>query len=215
MKRIQEMVELVRAEVTAPGIDQRRGNWREDRECCMGSRLAHVLGVESGYYLEGVDEWARRMGLTRVHVIAMLQDAGAGHDPIGPGRWPDCPNRVWRKLALVEEAPGLSHRNLDRINLASTRLSMLSMQNSSFRYACLMDADLSSTDLRGADLRGANLRRANLRCANLNGADLSRADLSGADLGKANVRNANTVMTKLAGANLKGTRLARRQPQPA
>ena len=211
MRKISEMVEFVRDEVTAPGIDQRRGNWRPDGACCMGSRLAHALGTPSRHYLAGVDEWAARMGLTRVHVIAMLQDAGAGHDPIGPARWPECPSRVWRRLARTESPPALAERNLDTVNLVRTDLSMLEMPGASLRHTGLRGADLSSTDLSGADLRGADLRRACLRCANLRGADLRGADLTRADLSKANVRGAKLDRARLAGANLTGTRLARRQ----
>ena len=87
MNQIRKMIEMVRAEVTAPGINQRRGNWNEQGNCCMGSRIGHVLGLKPGFfYMEGVDEWARRMGINRAQVIAMLQDAGAGHDPLGPDR---------------------------------------------------------------------------------------------------------------------------------
>ena len=53
MNRIAEMVEIVREEVTAPGINQSRGRWNEKGDCCMGSRIAHALGVPSGLYLEG------------------------------------------------------------------------------------------------------------------------------------------------------------------
>ena len=214
MNLINEMVELVSAEVTAPGVDQRRGNWREDGGCCIGSRMAHALGVKSGKYLEGIDEWARRMGLTRAHVIVMLQDAGAGHDPIGPTQWPECPSRVWRNLARIESPPALTGRNLDATNLAGIRLSMIEMQGTSLKQTCLRGADLSSADLRDANLSGADLRNASLHCANLRGADLTGADLTGADLSKANVRGAKFDRARTAGANLNGTRLARRKPQP-
>ncbi len=132
--RIREMVAAVQAEVTRPGTNQKRGNWTPQGDCCTGSRIAHALGVPSGAYLDGVDEWALRMGLTRAHVIAMLQDAGAGHDPIGPERWPEPPAAVRRRLA---------GRNLSKLNLSGT--------------------DLRGLDLNGSDLRNANLRRARLK----------------------------------------------------
>ena len=84
MNRIGQMVELVREAVTAPGINQRRGTWTPRGDCCMGSRIGHQLGLDpAAPYMEGVDEWAQLMGVNRAEVIAMLQDAGAGHDPLG------------------------------------------------------------------------------------------------------------------------------------
>ena len=101
MNRIAEMIETVREEVTAPGINQSLGRWRRGGDCCMGSRIAHALGIRSGLYLDGVDEWAARMGTTRAHVAVMLQDAGAGHNPLGGDRWLECPSIIWRRLASM------------------------------------------------------------------------------------------------------------------
>lgn len=209
MNRIAEMVELVQAEVTAPGINQSRGRWNPKGDCCMGSRLAHALGVPSGLYLDGVDEWAAQMGLTRAHVAAMLQDAGAGHNPLGPDRWPECPAAVWRRLARLERPPRLTGRDLSGINLAGVNLREENLHRTNLSWCNLREADLSNCDLSFARLESARMHRANLRCANLAGADLSWADLSLADLTKSNLRGAIRRGTDLTFAKTGGTRLER------
>ena len=196
MGRIEEMIELVRAEVTAPGTNQRRGAWNDRGDCCTGSRIAHALDVPSGMYLDGIDECASRMGMTRVQIIAMLQDAGASQDPIGPGRWPEPPGAVWRRLAEVQEPPTLAGRDLSRLNLAGTGLQGL---------------DLNGCNLEGANLRGARLENANLSFARMREADLRRAslrhaDLVGTDLTGAHIRGVRLAGAKLAGARTEGTR---------
>lgn len=216
MNRIAEMVEIVREEVTAPGINQSRGRWNEKGDCCMGSRIAHALGIESGLYLEGVDEWAARMGITRAHVAVMLQDAGAGHDPLGSGRWPECPSIVWRRLAAVERAPALTGRDLGRLNLAYVNLREENLHRTDLSGCNLREADLSNSDLSFARLEGAMLHRANLRCANLSGAVLDWSNLSWADLTKANLRGATSRGVDLSSARVAGTRLERtRERNPA
>ncbi len=203
-ERIREMVEAVRAHVTRSGINQKRGNWNPEGDCCAGSRIAHALGVPSGSYLDGMDEWASRMGLTRAHVIAMLQDAGAGHDPIGPRRWPEPPAAVWRRLAEIEVPPSLAERDLSRLNLAGTDLGGLDLNGSD-----LKKANLRSARLEGVKLSFARLQETDMREANLTGTDLTRADLTRADLTGAKLRGARLELTKLAGAVTKRTRLDR------
>ena len=207
--RIREMVELVRPAVTAHGINQGRGSWNEQGDCCAGSRITHALGVTSGMYLDGIDEWAARMGLTRAHVIAMLQDAGAGHDPIGPERWPEPPAAIWRRLREAESRPQLAGRDLSGLNLAKTDLRELDLSGCSLEAANLRNARLEETDLSFSGLREAVLAGANLRKANLAGTDLTRVDLTRADLRQANLRGTRTERAKLAGARLEGTRMDR------
>ena len=212
--RIGEMVELVREAVTAPGINQSRGGWNERGDCCMGSRIAHALGMDGASYLEGADEWARRMGLNRAQVTAMLQDAGAGHDPLGPRDWPECPEAVWRNLSRMEEPPGLRGRDLSRLNLAHTSLRGMDLREANLGGCNLRGALLDNSNLAFASLSGASLRDASLRCANLAGADLREADLTGADLAKANLRGALLEGAMLALAKLDQTRMARQAIRP-
>ena len=208
MNQIRKMIEMVRAEVTAPGINQRRGNWNEQGNCCMGSRIGHVLGLKPGFlYMEGVDEWARRMGVNRAQVIAMLQDAGAGHDPLGPDRWPECPAAVWRKLAEIKALPVLPGRDLSRLNLAGADLAGMDLQEIRLDGCNLRDARLDNGDLSFSRMREANLRNASIRYVNLAGADLTDADLTLADLAESNLRGTQLDGASLAMAKLKQTQL--------
>ena len=210
MNRIREMIEIVREEVTAPGINQRRGNWNDQRDCCMGSRIGHALGLPPGSsYLEGIDEWDRMMGINRARVIAMLQDAGAGRNPLGTDHWPERPAAVWWRLEELEEAPSLAGRDLRRLNLAGSDLKGENLQETLLDACNLEDALLNNSDLSFSRMRGVNLRNARIRCVNLTGADLSQADLTGADLAKSNLRGTNLDGASLALAKLEQTRLAR------
>ena len=206
MSRIEEMVELVRAEVTAPGTNQTRGAWNERGDCCTGSRIAHVLGVPSGMYLDGIDEWASQMGMTRVQIIAMLQDAGASQNPIGPGRWPEPPGAVWRRLAAIQEPPNLAGRDLSRLNLAGTGLQGLDLNGCNLEGTNLRGARLEDANLSFARVREADLRRASLMRTDLAGTDLTGTDLAGADLTGAHIRGIRLTGAKLAGAKTEGTR---------
>ena len=207
MNLIAEMVELVREDVTAPGINQSVGKWNSGGNCCMGSRIAHALGVPSGLYLEGIDEWATRMGTTRAHITVMLQDAGAGHDPLGPERWPNCPADVWKRLARAERMPELTGRDLSRINLAGVNLREENLHRTNLEGSNLRGADLSNCDLSFARMESARLGQANMRCANLAGADLRWADLFRADLTKANLRGIRMEGAVTMFAKISGTRL--------
>ena len=152
MKKVPTAIRKVYQAVTAPGIIQSEGQWREDGRCCAGARMAHALGVETGVFLDGADAWAREMGGNRAHVILLLRQAGAGRDPFGPEEWPVCPRQVWARLSEEEDLPVLA------------------------------GADLQWADLRGADLRDADLTGANLKGADLTDADLRGACLEGANL---------------------------------
>ena len=152
MNQVPAAIRTVYRAVTAPGVDQSNGQWQEDGRCCVGARLAHTLGVETGNFLDGVDAWAREMGGNRAHVILLLRRAGAGRDALGADEWPDSPREVWANLSEEEELPALA------------------------------GADLRGADLRGADLRNSDLTRANLAGADLTAADLRGACLDGANL---------------------------------
>ena len=216
MDRIGEMVEMVREAVTAPGINQRRGTWNPRGDCCMGSRIAHRLGLEpEAPYMEGVDEWARLMGVNRADVIAMLQDAGAGHDPLGPRRWPSCPTQVWKRLAQTPEPPSLRGRDLTGVNLAGANLQGTDLRGARLDRCSLHRARLDNGDLSFATMRESDLREASIRCVNLTGADLYRADLTLADLAKSNLRDARMDRASVALAKLEQTRLGRDLRVPA
>ena len=107
------------------------------------------------------------MGANRAHLVIMLREAGAGHDPFGDTEWPLSPARVWENLARVEQLPDLNGADFSGVD---------------FKWADLSNADLTGTDLRWTDLAGANLSNADLRGAIVGGTALDRADLTGANM---------------------------------
>ena len=191
--------EALAPELFRQPLDQAEGAFRPGEPCCVGARIAHALGVAAGVgedYLKGANALARATGVSRPHMILILRQAGAPHDPFGIVRWRD-PEAVWQRAAAIEELPDLKGADLDEVNLAL--------------------ADLRGLDLTGASLRAAGLDRAaaagavfdkaDLCQATLDGADLDRASLHGADLRGASLRNASLQQADLTQAVLAGASL--------
>ena len=131
------------------------------------------------------------MKANRAHLVIMLREAGAGHDPFGNAEWSSTPAQVWENLAQVEQLPNLNGADLSGLD---------------FKWADLDGADLSNADLTGANLRWASLMDTNLPGADLRGAIvdgtiLVEADLTGANVTGVNLRSAYLDDdTKLDGA---------------
>ena len=87
------------------------------------------------------EAWGRMMGANRAHLVIMLREAGAGHDPFGDAEWPSTPTQVWENLAKVEQLPNLDGADLSGLD---------------FKWADLSNTDLTGTDLRWTTLVGAN-----------------------------------------------------------
>ena len=167
--------------ITGLPINQSEGTYKsDDTPCCVGARLAGYFKIESGNYLEGIDKFAKQLGGNRAHVILMLRDAGAGHNPLSYQEWINTPKSVWQNLLEIEEFPSLKKSSLQNIDFSG--------------------ADLSRSDFSDADLRGTNLRFANLSNAVLNNANLSNADLYNANLSNANLNSTNLWGTDLSNA---------------
>ena len=164
--------------ITDLPIDQLKGTYEsDDAPCCVGARLAGYFEIESGNYMLGIDEFAKRLGGNRAHVILILREAGAGHDPLSADEWSNTPKDVWRNLLKIEKLPSLSGADLRYENLRGANLSGTNL--SSANLSC---ADLTNANLRGTNLSYTNLSGANLSDANLNGAVLYKADLTDANL---------------------------------
>ena len=196
--------------ITDLPIDQLKAYYRNDETpCCVGARLAGYFQIEGGYYLSGLDEFAKRLGGNRAHVILMLREAGAGRNPFSADEWSNTPKDVWRNLLKTEELPSLSGADLSETNLSSADLSRsdltgANLSRSDLTCVNLSDAYLSDSDLSHSHLNSADLRGTDLRDADLSGSDLYNANLSNADL-----TGANLLGTDLTGANLFGTDLTR------
>ena len=162
---IREEFEASRKYIELP-IDQTEGTanfYDLEAPCCVGARLAQYCQVESGYFRDGLDAFAKRLGGNRAHLIVMLKHAGAGDDPFGIHEWKTPPSVVWERLMEVERLPSLVGADLRGVDL---------------RYADLRDANLEGANLFEADLREANLLNANLIGANIVRAHITEEQLA-------------------------------------
>ena len=152
------------------------GKYQKDEACCVGARLAAFFDVAHGLtsdYREGVDAFAIELGGNVAHVIVMLQEAGAGHDPLSGAPWKITRQAAWNRLLAVEELPSLRGADLSYLALID-----YNVQGSDFTGADLSRSDLDKTCFEDCDLTRANLRLASLEHTNFQRATLAKADLS-------------------------------------
>ena len=165
---IQEAIEKVREAVCFPDMDPSREYQQKDNRYSLITRLSLSHALSSKYVHRYVhpyalpDAWGRMMKANRAHLVIMLREAGAGHDPFGDAEWPSTPTQVWQNLAQVEQLPNLDGADLSGVD---------------FRWATLMGANLSHADLRGAIIDGTFLDEADLTGANVTGVNLNAAYL--------------------------------------
>ena len=201
------------AEVVCNGPwDQSIEDWDPDKPCCVGARLVGALSAldldstdkfsfeGKGSFLQGIDAFAKLIGGNRAHVILMLKEAGAGHNPLSEAPWPSSREEVWARAARIETLPDLAGADLYRANLCRAYLYRADFTGADLVYANLLGADLYRADLSGADLSGAYLRGAHLIAANLSDTNLTGANLYGANLYGANLYGANLSDTNMTGA---------------
>ena len=195
--KIQEAIEKVREMMCSPDKNPFREYWRKDNRYSLIAQLFHALSSENVHPYSLPDAWGRMMKANRAHLVIMLREAGAGHDPFRNAEWSSTPAQVWENLAQVEQLPNLNGANLSGVD---------------FKWADLAFAELPNTDLTGADLSWADMTGANLTGANLTGANLSwtslmDADMPGTDLRGANFNRTNLTRADLTGANVAGLNL--------
>ena len=206
--RIQETIEKVRETASLPDVDlspeyPQKENWY--------SLMAQLFDTPSA--LNSLpDARCLMMKANRAHLVIMLREAGAGHDPFGDAEWSSTPAQVWKNLAQLEQLPTLNGADLSGADfkwadLSNTDLSNANLTRINFKWASLMDADLSGANLTGADLRWADLDGADMKGTNLTGTDLRWATLMGANLSNADLRGAIIDGTNLDEANLTGANL--------
>ena len=131
------------------------------------------------------------MKANRAHLVIMLREAGAGHDPFGNTEWSSTPAQVWENLAQVQQLPTLNGADLSGVDFKWADLTGVNLKG----------ANLAGADLRWATLMGANLKGVDLRGAIINGTILDEADLTGANVTGVNLRSAYLDDdTKLDGA---------------
>ena len=201
------------AEVVCNGPwDQSVGHWDPDKPCCVGARLVGALSAfdldstdklfpeGEGSFLQGVDAFAKLIGGNRAHVILMLKEAGAGHNPLSEAPWPSSREEVWARAARIETLPDLAGADLSYADLYRADLYRADLSGADFTGANLSGADLYRAHLKGAHLKGAHLRGAHLIAADLSGADFTGADMSGANLYGANLSDTSLIDADLTGA---------------
>ena len=191
--KIQEPIEKVGETASLPDVAPYREYGKRDNWYSLMAQLFHTPSV-----LDSLpDAWCLMMKANRAHLVVMLREAGAGHDPFGDSVWSSTPARVWENLAQVQQLPNLNGADFSGVD---------------FKWADLSNTDLTGTDLRWANLRWANLMEADLKGADLTGADLKWATLMGANLSNADLRGAivdGTILVEadLTGANVTGVNL--------
>ena len=185
----------------------------KDNWYCLMAQLFHMPSV-----LDSLPEnWCLLIKANRAHMMIMLREAGAGHDPFGDAEWSSTPAQVWENLAKVEQLPNLEGADLSGIDFKWADLDEADLKGANLSGANLSWASLQLTDLTGANLTGADLRWATLDGADLTGANLTGtdlrwtvlpdADLPGADLRGATIDGTILVDADLTGANLTGVNL--------
>ena len=206
--RIQETIEKVRETASLPDVDLAPEYPQKENWYSLIAQLFHTPSALNSL----PDVWCLMMKANRAHLVIMLREAGAGHDPFGDSEWPSTPTQVWENLAKVEQLPDLNGADFSGVdfkwaNLSDADLKGADLTGINFKWASLMDADLSDANLTGADLRWADLDGADMKGTNLTGTDLRWATLAGANLEGADLRGAIIEGTNLEGANLTGANL--------
>ena len=211
--KIQEPTLKAGETASPPDVVPYREYGKKDNWYSLMAQLFHMPSV-----LDSLpDAWCLLMKANRAHLVIMLREAGAGHDPFGDSEWSSTPAQVWENLAQVEQLPNLDGADLSGLDfkwadLDEADLKGANLSEANLSWASLMDTDLKDANLSGADLRWATLDGADLSNANLTGTDLRwtilpDADLPGADLRGATLDGTILVDADLTGANVTGVNL--------
>ena len=196
-EKIQEAVEKVRKILAFPDKNPFREYWRKDHRYSPIAQPFHALSAENVHPYSLPDAWGQMMNANRAHLVIMLREAGAGHNPFSDSEWSSTPAQVWENLAQMQQLPDLKGADLSGVDFKWADLGSAELSNMD-----LSGTDLRWADLTAADLTGANLCNANLSWANLMEADLQDADLRGAILNRTNLTGADLTRTNMAGVNL-------------
>ena len=176
--KIQEPIEKVGETASLPDVDPYREYGQKDNWYSLMAQMFHTPSVLNSL----PDTWCLTMKANRAHLVIMLREAGAGHDPFGNAEWSSTPTQVWENLARVQQLPTLDGADLSGVDfkwadLGLTKLSNVDLTGADLRWATLAGANLSNADLRGAIIDGTNLDEADLTGANVTGVNLHSAYL--------------------------------------
>ena len=196
--KIQEPTLKAGETASIPDVDPYQEYGQKNNWYFLIAQMFHTPSVQDSWS----ETWRLTMRANRAHLVIMLREAGAGHDPFGNAEWPSTPAQVWENLAKVEQLPNLDGADLSGVDFKWANLCLTNLPN-----VDLTGADLRWTSLMDINLKGANLTGADLRWANMDGVDLSNANLTGADLRRTTLAGANLSHTDLRGAIVDGTNL--------
>ena len=100
---IQEPTEKVGETASLPDVAPYREYGKRDNWYSLMAQLFHTPSVVDSLS----DPWCLLMKANRAHLVIMLREAGAGHDPFGNAEWSSTPTQVWENLAQVKQLPTL------------------------------------------------------------------------------------------------------------
>lgn len=190
--------------------------------CCVGAKLANFFRVASGSpkdFFRGADAFARALGGNRLHVVCLLQEAGAGDSPLSSLDWDNDRDVVWNNLMKAERLPDLRNRTYTSIDLTDMQAPRLDVSGAIFEGCLFTDAVLTQAvfdDVRApysefhrTDLSSTSFRNAVLRNARFNGADFSGADLTNASFRYTCIGETDFTQADVAGADFHGVNFIR------
>ena len=129
--KIQEPTQKVGETASLPDENPYREYGQKDNWYSLMAQMFHTPSVLNSL----PDAWCLIMKANRAHLVIMLREAGAGHDPFGNAEWSSTPTQVWEKLAQVQQLPTLDGADLSGVD---------------FKWADLGLTKLSNVDLTGA-----------------------------------------------------------------
>ena len=173
-----------------PGrIYQGRGDYDEQRPCCVGAHLANFFNVAQGYsldFIDGAEMLGQELGANRAHLVLMLRSCGAPWDPFGGDAWDTPPREVFQKLAAIEETPQTAGADFSGVSFEKCNMGCAQLERCNLKFTDFTDAHLEQANLESADMEAARFISADLY-----GADLSKGYLAHAAFHMANLENAN------------------------
>lgn len=156
--------------------------------CCIGAHLAGFLDVAEGNssdYQRGADEFARLLDVSRAHVILLLREAGAPHDPFSTQKWETPVAEVWANLKKIEGVPMIRHADFSRCDLSEANLAYYDFTGATFHKANLTEAFLHDGVFENCDFSESNLSYAHVHGSDFKGANFALANMEGCFLHEA------------------------------
>ena len=131
-QKIQKAVEKVREMMCSLDKNPFQEYWWNDHRYSPTAQPFHALSSANVHPYSLPDTWGEMMNANRAHLVIMLREAGAGHDPFRNAEWSSTPAQVWENIAQMEQLPDLKDADLSGVD---------------FKWANLIGTNLKGTDL--------------------------------------------------------------------